>query len=66
MFSSLTIYMFAFVFCKNQRLICSYFLSQNWTIETPERVGKYVWCFIVKFEHISHLFLEFLLLTSNK
>ena len=36
----------------------------NATIETLEKGVKYV--FIVNFEHISHLFLVFLLLTLNK
>ena len=42
-------------------------ITSKLTIKTPER-GQ--WCrsdvFIVNFEHITHLFLEFLLLTMDK
>ena len=36
------------------------------TTQTPERRGRRSGVFIVKFEHISHLFLVILLLTFNK
>ena len=57
------------------------FTCSKWTIESPEKGMKYVqskqqtpeqrkWhyagVFMVNFEHISHLFLESLLLTLNK
>ena len=44
-----------------------YKICSNLTIKTPERhnLGRSVIC-IVNFEHISHIFRKFLLLTLNK
>ena len=50
---------------RNTRKECE--ISSNWTMKTPERLQ---WCpfgdFTINFEHISHLFLMFLLLTLDK
>ena len=47
---------------RNTRKKCE--ICSKLTIKTPERRRSGV--FIVNFEHISHLFLVFLLLTLNK